>query len=88
MAHDAVRDSAPAVSQVDQSLTGLYASVDYAEAAKLLRDPVKFSQLYKDNQQFIDADGDGNIAKPELTKAITDPTSTRDTKQLAKAMLA
>lgn len=88
MANDAVRDSAAAVPQVDQSLTSLYASIDYAEATKLLRDPVKFSQLYKGNQQFIDSDGDGNIAKPELTKAIADPTSTGDTKQLTKAMLA
>lgn len=78
----------PQQARQELSMTDLYDSIDYAEASKILKDPAKFSKLYKDNQKFIDANGDGNIDKPELKTAITDPKSTADTKQLAKAMLA
>ncbi len=78
----------PQQARQEVSMTDLYDSIDYAEASKILKDPAKFSKLYKDNQKFIDANGDGNIDKPELKTAITDPKSTADTKELAKAMLA
>ncbi len=78
----------PQQARQELSMSDLYDSIDYAEASKILKDPAKFSKLYKDNQKFIDANGDGNIDKPELKTAITDPKSTADTKQLAKAMLA